>query len=176
MPYPCSTAAQVTDGSQYHVLLIITDGVISDMMQTKEAIVTVSGRTPPGSGHHVRPRCRRAAPHLWLLPSANRPLRCPCPSSLWEWGRLSSMVSGVGWGWGRAGGCRHTGSERCLQPWRSPLSHCPQFVPFRDYMDSSGSHVRSMARLAKDVLAEIPDQLLSYMRGRGIEPRRNAAH
>ncbi|XP_031411446.1 copine-9 isoform X3 [Meleagris gallopavo] len=36
------TAAQVTDGSQYHVLLIITDGVISDMMQTKEAIVTAS--------------------------------------------------------------------------------------------------------------------------------------
>lgn len=35
-------AAQVTDGSQYHVLLIITDGVISDMLQTKEAIVTVS--------------------------------------------------------------------------------------------------------------------------------------
>uniref|UniRef100_A0A8B9I8J4 Copine family member 9 n=1 Tax=Anser brachyrhynchus TaxID=132585 RepID=A0A8B9I8J4_9AVES len=36
------TAAQVTDGSQYHVLLIITDGVISDMLQTKEAIVTAS--------------------------------------------------------------------------------------------------------------------------------------
>lgn len=32
----------MTDGSQYHVLLIITDGVISDMLQTKEAIVTVS--------------------------------------------------------------------------------------------------------------------------------------
>lgn len=31
------------DGSQYSVLLIITDGVISDMAQTKEAIVNVSG-------------------------------------------------------------------------------------------------------------------------------------
>ncbi len=28
-----------------------------------------------------------------------------------------------------------------------------------------------MARLAKDVLAEIPDQLLSFMKNRGIEPR-----
>lgn len=28
-----------------------------------------------------------------------------------------------------------------------------------------------MARLAKDVLAEIPDQLLSFMKSRGIEPR-----
>ncbi|XP_078399373.1 copine-8-like isoform X2 [Cetorhinus maximus] len=35
-------AAPVTDGSQYFVLLIITDGVISDMVQTKEAIVNAS--------------------------------------------------------------------------------------------------------------------------------------
>ena len=37
----------MTDGSQYHVLLIITDGVISDMLQTKEAIVTVSAPSSP---------------------------------------------------------------------------------------------------------------------------------
>lgn len=36
------------DGSQYFVLLIITDGVISDMAQTKEAIVNVSAPTLPG--------------------------------------------------------------------------------------------------------------------------------
>ena len=67
------------------------------------------------------------------------------------------------WPWGRARG-------------RAPLPpRCPQFVPFRDYVDEAGSQVRSLARLAKDVLAEIPEQLLSYMRGRGIEPRRNAA-
>uniref|UniRef100_A0A2K6KTW6 Copine family member 9 n=1 Tax=Rhinopithecus bieti TaxID=61621 RepID=A0A2K6KTW6_RHIBE len=35
-------AAKISDGSQYYVLLIITDGVISDMMQTKEAIVSAS--------------------------------------------------------------------------------------------------------------------------------------
>ncbi|KAF3696549.1 Copine-9 [Channa argus] len=46
-----------------------------------------------------------------------------------------------------------------------------QFVPFRDYIDRSGNQVLSMARLAKDVLAEIPDQLLSFMKSRGIEPR-----
>ncbi|KAM8917331.1 copine-5b isoform 3-T3 [Spinachia spinachia] len=34
-------AAAVQDGSQYFVLLIITDGVISDMAQTKEAIVNL---------------------------------------------------------------------------------------------------------------------------------------
>uniref|UniRef100_A0A8B9LNK6 Copine Vb n=1 Tax=Astyanax mexicanus TaxID=7994 RepID=A0A8B9LNK6_ASTMX len=45
-----------------------------------------------------------------------------------------------------------------------------QFVPFRDYMDRTGNHVLSMARLAKDVLAEIPDQFISYMKSRGIKP------
>ncbi|KAG7257586.1 hypothetical protein CRUP_037401 [Coryphaenoides rupestris] len=45
-----------------------------------------------------------------------------------------------------------------------------QFVPFRDYVDRRGNHVLSMARLAKEVLAEIPDQFLSYMRTRGIKP------
>ncbi|XP_073184497.1 copine-8 isoform X4 [Lepidochelys kempii] len=77
-------ASSVKDGSQYFVLLIITDGVISDMAQTKESIVN--------------------------------------------------------------------------------------FVPFRDYIDRSGNYILSMARLAKDVLAEIPDQFLSYMRVRGIKP------
>ncbi|MGH0167393.1 UNVERIFIED_CONTAM: hypothetical protein FKN15_068079 [Acipenser sinensis] len=46
-----------------------------------------------------------------------------------------------------------------------------QFVPFRDYIDRSGNQVLSMARLAKDVLAEIPEQLLSFMKSHGIEPR-----
>ena len=45
MPPPshlcCRYAASVKDGSQYFVLLIITDGVISDMAQTKESIVNV---------------------------------------------------------------------------------------------------------------------------------------
>ncbi|KGL79266.1 Copine-5, partial [Tinamus guttatus] len=46
-----------------------------------------------------------------------------------------------------------------------------QFVPFRDYMMHAGNQVLSMARLAKDVLAEIPEQLVSYMKGRGIKPQ-----
>ncbi|XP_039941539.2 copine-5-like isoform X5 [Hirundo rustica] len=42
MQGPPSSAATVLDGSQYFVLLIITDGVISDMAQTKEAIVNAA--------------------------------------------------------------------------------------------------------------------------------------
>ena len=51
------------------------------------------------------------------------------------------------------------------------LSVPVQFVPFREYMDRQGNQVLSMARLAKDVLAEIPEQLLSFMKTRGIQPR-----
>lgn len=51
-----------------------------------------------------------------------------------------------------------------------PLFFSLQFVPFRDYIDRRGNHILSMARLAKEVLAEIPDQFLSYMRTRGIKP------
>ena len=39
---PFRYAASVKDGSQYFMLLIVTDGVISDMAQTKESIVNVS--------------------------------------------------------------------------------------------------------------------------------------
>lgn len=52
-----------------------------------------------------------------------------------------------------------------------PAFPAGQFVPFRDYVDRTGNHVLSMARLARDVLAEIPDQLVSYMKAKGIRPR-----
>lgn len=35
-------ASSVTAGSEYFILLIITDGIISDMVQTKKAIVSAS--------------------------------------------------------------------------------------------------------------------------------------
>lgn len=51
---PLRYAAAVQDGSQYFVLLIITDGVISDMAQTKEAIVNVSSTASASSvGHRI---------------------------------------------------------------------------------------------------------------------------
>lgn len=43
-------ASSVKDGSQYFVLLIVTDGVISDMAQTKESIVHVSRARVSGFG------------------------------------------------------------------------------------------------------------------------------
>uniref|UniRef100_H2L6L4 Copine family member 9 n=1 Tax=Oryzias latipes TaxID=8090 RepID=H2L6L4_ORYLA len=122
-------AAEITDGSQYFVLLMITDGVISDMVQTKEAVVNAAA-----------------------LP-------------------LSIIIVGVGPAEFDAMEELDGDEVRVSSRGRLAERDIVQFVPFRDYVDRSGNQVLSMARLAKDVLAEIPDQLLSFMKSRGIEPR-----
>lgn len=121
-------AASVKDGSQYFVLLIITDGVISDMAQTKESIVNAS-----------------------CLP-------------------MSIIIVGVGPAEFDAMVELDGDEVRIASRGRPAERDIVQFVPFRDYIDRTGNHILSMARLAKDVLAEIPDQFLSYMRTRGIKP------
>ncbi|XP_041130094.1 copine-9-like [Polyodon spathula] len=123
------SAANVTDGSQYFVLLMITDGVISDMLQTKEAIVNAAS-----------------------LP-------------------MSIIIIGVGPAEFDAMEELDGDEVRVSSRGRFAERDIVQFVPFRDYIDRSGNQVLSMARLAKDVLAEIPEQLLSFMKSRGIEPR-----
>uniref|UniRef100_A0A8C7YE35 Copine family member IX n=1 Tax=Oryzias sinensis TaxID=183150 RepID=A0A8C7YE35_9TELE len=122
-------AAEITDGSQYFVLLMITDGVISDMVQTKEAVVNAAA-----------------------LP-------------------LSIIIVGVGPAEFDAMEELDGDEVRVSSRGRLAERDIVQFVPFRDYVDRSGNQVLSMARLAKDVLAEIPDQLLSFMKSRGVEPR-----
>lgn len=121
-------ASSVKDGSQYFVLLIITDGVISDMAQTKESIVNAS-----------------------CLP-------------------MSIIIVGVGPAEFDAMVELDGDEVRISSRGRFAERDIVQFVPFRDYIDRTGNHILSMARLAKDVLAEIPDQFLSYMRTRGIKP------
>uniref|UniRef100_A0A674BBP5 Copine Vb n=1 Tax=Salmo trutta TaxID=8032 RepID=A0A674BBP5_SALTR len=123
-----SYAAAVQDGSQYFVLLIITDGVISDMAQTKEAIV--NGAKLP----------------------------------------MSIIIVGVGQAEFDAMVELDGDDIRVSSRGKLAERDIVQFVPFRDYMDRTGNHVLSMARLAKDVLAEIPDQLISYMKSRGVKP------
>ncbi|NXE29292.1 CPNE9 protein, partial [Ardeotis kori] len=149
-------AAQVTDGSQYHVLLIITDGVISDMLQTKEAIVSVSAPSSP-----------RAHPTPGAAPSCH-PASAPQASAL----PMSIIIVGVGPAEFEAMEELDGDEVRVSSRGRYAERDIVQFVPFRDYVDDSGNQVLSMARLAKDVLAEIPEQLLSYMKTRDIKPRR----
>ncbi|KAL8212845.1 UNVERIFIED_CONTAM: Copine-9 [Gekko kuhli] len=122
------SAGEISDGSQYYVLLIITDGVISDMLQTKEAIVAASS-----------------------LP-------------------MSIIIVGVGPADFLAMEELDGDEVRVSSRGRYAERDIVQFVPFRDYIDHSGNQVLSMARLAKDVLAEIPEQLLSYMKMYDIKP------
>ena len=48
-----------------------------------------------------------------------------------------------------------------------------QFVPFRDFIGGRFGHdmSRSQAQLAKEVLAEIPEQFLSYMKKMNYKPK-----
>uniref|UniRef100_A0A672FII3 C2 domain-containing protein n=1 Tax=Salarias fasciatus TaxID=181472 RepID=A0A672FII3_SALFA len=121
-------ASAVTDGSQYFILLIISDGVITDMAQTKESIVNAAS-----------------------LP-------------------MSIIIVGVGPAEFDEMIELDGDEERISSQGRFAERDIVQFVPFRDYIDRRGNHILSMARLAKEVLAEIPDQFLSYMRTRGIKP------
>ncbi|XP_031419862.1 copine-8 [Clupea harengus] len=122
-------ASLVRDGSEYFILLIISDGVISDMAQTKESIVNAS-----------------------CLP-------------------MSIIIVGVGPAEFDEMIELDGDEERISSRGRFAERDIVQFVPFRDYIDPRGNHILSMARLAKDVLAEIPDQFLHYMRTRGIKPQ-----
>ena len=45
-----------------------------------------------------------------------------------------------------------------------------QFVPLNKYLSQNKSFIRSQADLAKEVLAEIPDQMTGYMRSKGFKP------
>jgi len=47
-----------------------------------------------------------------------------------------------------------------------------QFVPFREFIGGRfGNDLnRSQVMLAKEVLAEIPDQVMSYMKKNGVKP------
>ncbi|XP_072291670.1 copine-8-like [Eucyclogobius newberryi] len=121
-------ASAVTDGSQYFILLILSDGVITDMAQTKESIVNAAS-----------------------LP-------------------MSIIIVGVGPAEFDEMIELDGDDERISSQGRAAERDIVQFVPFRDYMDRRGNQILSMARLAKEVLAEIPDQFLSYMRTRGIKP------
>ncbi|KAM9520183.1 copine-5 [Guaruba guarouba] len=122
-------AAAVLDGSQYFVLLIITDGVISDMAQTKEAIVNAAA-----------------------LP-------------------MSIIIVGVGQAEFDAMVELDGDDIRVSSRGRVAERDIVQFVPFREHVAAGGGAVRSMARLARAVLAEVPPQLLSYMKAKGISPR-----
>ncbi|CAL8071929.1 unnamed protein product [Calicophoron daubneyi] len=122
-----SIARQAKPGSQYSILLILTDGIISDLPQTRAAIVNAS-----------------SLPLSIIIVGVG-------PANFDEMEELD-------------------GDEiRLTSRGRAAVRDIVQFVPFRDFHDAN-SVTESKRQLSKAVLAEIPDQLVSYMRMQGIKP------
>ncbi|ELU11603.1 hypothetical protein CAPTEDRAFT_227478 [Capitella teleta] len=118
------------DGSNYFVLLILTDGVITDFPQTKDAIVQASS-----------------------LP-------------------VSIIIVGVGNADFDAMEELDADNHRLMSHGKAAERDIVQFVPFREFLGRHGNDLAaSEAHLAKEVLAEIPDQIVGYMKKRGILPK-----
>ncbi|KAK7102330.1 copine-8-like [Littorina saxatilis] len=118
-------ASEVRDGSSYFVLLIITDGEITDMQQTKNAIVAAS--------------------------------------------RLPMSIIIVGVGNAEFDAMDILDSDNSLlkdSSGQTAERDIVQFVPFRDFIGGQfGTDIElSKGALAREVLAEVPDQVLEYMR------------
>ncbi|XP_067930020.1 copine-8-like isoform X2 [Watersipora subatra] len=120
-------ASTMRDGSNYFVLLIITDGVITDMPQTVQAIIAASA-----------------------LP-------------------MSIIIVGVGQADFSAMNLLDGDNTVLRSKGCTAQRDIVQFVPMRDYL-ACGNSTMVQARLAKDVLAEIPHQFLSYMKAHNILP------
>ncbi|MCL4138178.1 UNVERIFIED_CONTAM: hypothetical protein GTU68_037257 [Idotea baltica] len=108
---------------------MITDGIITDMPMTKEAIVNAS-----------------------TLP-------------------LSIIIVGVG-NADFSAMVELDGDEvRLSSNGRIAQRDIVQFVPFSNFLQGNGDPGSARLRLAKEVLAEVPDQLLSYMKVNNIRPQ-----
>lgn len=125
-----SIASQFQDGKHYFVLLIITDGIISDMHLTKHAIVSASS-----------------------LPVS---IICVGVGNA-EFDRMDELDSD---------------DVRLNIDGRYAERDIVQFVPLNKFLTKTGgTYVKSQADLAKEVLAEIPYQLTSFMESRGLKPK-----
>jgi len=123
-------ARQFTDGSQYFILLIITDGIITDMPQTKKAIVSAS-----------------------TLP-------------------LSIIIVGVGNADFDAMDELDGDTVRLTdQDGRMAARDIVQFVPFRNFLKNGMNSQSARLHLAKEVLAEIPEQFVGFMKANKIAPK-----
>lgn len=113
-------AKTYTDGSQYFILLIITDGVITDMAQTKQAVVSAS-----------------------VLP-------------------MSIIIVGVGSADFSAMKELDADTVPLVSNGKKAARDIVQFVPFHT--------AKTKVRLAEEVLEEIPDQIVGYMKSENIVP------
>ncbi|KAG1714161.1 Copine-8 [Nymphon striatum] len=123
-------AGRKMDGSEYFILLMLTDGIITDMPLTKEAIVKAS--------------------HL----------------------PLSIIIVGIGNADFNEMEELDGDEVRLSYEGREAVRDIVQFVPICNFIQRNhhGNLTISEDKLAKEVLAEIPDQIESFMWSRNILP------
>lgn len=118
------------DGNNYFILLVITDGIICDMDQTKKSIVKAS-----------------------LLP-------------------LSIIIVGVGSADFSAMNDLDSDDAILSAGGKKASRDIVQFVPLNRFLTRDGNYVHSMVELAREVLFEVPGQVLSYMNLKGFKPKK----
>ena len=115
--------------SNYFVLLIITDGIITDLDSTKNAVIAASS-----------------------LP-------------------LSIIIVGVGSEDFSAMDELDSDDSLLTNAGRTAERDIVQFVEMNKFVRGSGQHITwNREMLAREVLAEIPDQLVGYMKKKGFQP------
>nr|CUU99091.1 hypothetical transcript [Hymenolepis microstoma]CUU99105.1 hypothetical transcript [Hymenolepis microstoma] len=165
-------AQQTDDGSQYYILLILTDGIICDMPQTKAAVVNAS-RLPISiiivgigaadfsameelDGDEIRLTSRGRIAERDIVQASRLP--------------ISIIIVGIGAADFSAMEELDGDEIRLTSRGRIAERDIVQFVPFDDFV-SLTSVMDTKRQLARAVLAEIPEQLISYMRSKGYKPR-----
>lgn len=118
------------DGSHYFILLILTDGIITDLYDTKEAIIDAA-----------------------VLP-------------------LSIIIVGIGNADFSAMDELDSDDRDLIGPsGRIAARDIVQFVPFNKFINTGLSPSLARLQLAREVLREVPDQFLGYMKSRDIAPK-----
>jgi hypothetical protein len=115
-------ASESGTADNYFILLLLTDGELTDMALTKRAIIEAS-----------------------LLP-------------------MSVIIVGVGTASFEAMNVLDSDESRLQANGKTAARDIVQFVPFRNYKNASP------ADLARDVLGEIPQQVVEYFRMKGLPP------
>ncbi|KAJ3088594.1 Copine-8 [Quaeritorhiza haematococci] len=150
---------QTPSNAPYNVLLILTDGEVTDMESTVNAIVDASSLPLSivivGVGNADFSK-------MEYLDGDD-----PAASAGGSGGTATAEVTKAG-----AGGRGVRGYRKLLKTLdgkRMAARDIVQFVPFREFMGSATGS--DSYRLAQAVLAEIPTQFLEYMKKHNIKPR-----
>ncbi|VDK51002.1 unnamed protein product [Anisakis simplex] len=173
-------AALPDDGSKYSVLLIITDGVISDMSKTKEEIVKAEARSFKwlffwmAAIQNEIGSSRLGSDGFiflylqFLIAVAKSHLEA---SSL----PLSIIIVGVGYDSFEEMKVLDSDHQVLSANGRYAKRDIVQFVQLRDFLPphrylTAEEVADAKCQLAKEVLQEVPSQLTGYMKSKGIFP------